>query len=325
MGDLKNAETYDFFQESYERFARLFRFKPRIVGHDMHPDYLSTQFASDMGIPSVAVQHHHAHIASVMAEHQLSEKVIGISFDGTGFGEDGNIWGGEFLLCDLAGFQRYTHFRYVPLPGGDAVTHEPWRAGLSYLVDAFGSISYEEYDFLRELPRETIELVMQAMDKGFNSPLSSSAGRLFDAVAAILGICPHSGFHAEAPMRLEDCMVPVDNGSYPYLITGEIDFRPTIRTIVAEYRSGRPVGEISTGFHNTLVQVMIDVAGRIKKETGISQVCLSGGAFQNRYLLGRTEHLLRKGGYKVYSNLQVPTNDGGIALGQLAIAAHRFQ
>ncbi|MDO8898082.1 MAG: carbamoyltransferase HypF, partial [Bacteroidales bacterium] len=200
IGDLKNAETLAFYEESFQRFSRLFRFEPSLIACDLHPDYLSTQFARSLGFETIEIQHHHAHIASCMAEHGLDEKVIGIALDGTGLGNDGTIWGGEFFVCDLFDFERAYYFDPVPLPGGDKVTHEPWRTAVSYLHKYFGKdIFLKKLPFLNGIDTKHLEVVFQAIDLKINCPLSSGAGRLFDAVAAITGICTESDFHAEAP------------------------------------------------------------------------------------------------------------------------------
>ncbi|NOX47241.1 MAG: carbamoyltransferase HypF [Chlorobi bacterium] len=324
IGDLKNLEALEFYTESFERHKKLFRMKPELVVHDMHPDYLSTKFAKELGITVVEVQHHHSHIASCMAEYNLDEKVIGISFDGTGLGDDGNIWGGEFFICDLAGYKRYTHFDYIPLPGGDRVTKEPWRTAISFLYKIYGEDFLElDLPFLRELDKPGLNLIVQAIEKNINCPLSSSAGRLFDAVAALTNICPVSKFHAEAPMCLEAEMNFAEAGAYPFDFGETISFEDTIREIVEDIKEGVLAADISTKFHNTIINVVFGVASMIRKETGLDKVVLSGGTFQNRYILQNVETLLTLEGFKVYSQANIPSNDGGVALGQIAIAAKR--
>ena len=300
--------------------------KPELVVHDMHPDYLSTKFAKEMGISAMEVQHHHSHIASCMAEYNLDEKVIGISFDGTGLGDDGMIWGGEFFICDLAGYKRYTHFDYIPLPGGDRVTKEPWRTAISYLYKIYGKAFLEmDIPFLNELDKSDLDLILQAIEKNINCPLSSSAGRLFDAVAALTNICPVSKFHAEAPMRLEAEMNFAEAGAYPFDFGETISFEDTIREIVEDIKEGVPAADISTKFHNTIINVVFGVASMMRKETGFDKVVLSGGTFQNRYILQNVETLLTLEGFKVYTQANIPSNDGGVALGQIAIAAKKRQ
>ncbi len=222
IGDLKNFETYAFYKETYERFKRLFRMKTDLVAHDLHPDYLSSRFAEELNLTAIPVQHHHAHIASVLAEHKLDEKVIGISFDGTGLGDDGNIWGSEFLICDLESYERISHLEYIPMPGGDRAAHEPWRMAVSYLYSVYGmELMNMNLPFLKRIKEGNLKLVLQSIEKNINCPLSSGAGRLFDAIAAILDLCSVSQFHAEAPMRLESVIHPGEKGSYFSVLGGK--------------------------------------------------------------------------------------------------------
>jgi hydrogenase maturation protein HypF len=326
IGDLKNLETYDFYKESFERYGRMFRFTPELVATDLHPDYLATRFAQELGLPAMGIQHHHAHIASCMAENHLDEQVIGVSLDGTGLGTDGNIWGGEFLLCDLSDFQRMAHLQYVPMPGGDKAAHEPWRMAISYLLHVYGLDFWNlELDFLKKTNPDHLSLVVQSMEKNINSPLTSSAGRLFDAVSAILGLCHKASFHAEAPMRLEAAIKAGESKEYPFqLLDGNIiSFKDTVRHIVADVLKKTDAGIIATRFHNTFISSILRTVKSISIESGLKKVALSGGVFQNRYLSERVEQRLDSGGFEVFVQKLVPTNDGGIALGQLAIAAKR--
>lgn len=327
IGDLKNAETLAFYEESFERFSALFRFKPQLAVCDLHPDYLSTRFAHQLGVETLEVQHHHAHIASCMAEHGLDEKVIGIALDGTGLGTDGTIWGGEYLICDLSDFSRHYYFDPVPLPGGDKVTDQPWRTAFAYLYKYFGLSIFIDENAMKLIPdQKDLPLLMQMIDQGINSPLSSGAGRLFDAVAALTGICTQSSFHAEAPMRLEAAIKENCQGKYLFEIEGQaICFRKMFYQILEDMKSGTSVGEISAKFHNTIIVINLKIAKALRIESGISKVVLSGGSFQNKYLLSHTENLLKKAGFEVFSHEKVPTNDGGISLGQLAIGAKFLQ
>ncbi len=321
IGDLKNPETFEFYEESFHRFKKLFRFEPGLVVHDQHPDYYSTQFAKTLDKPSLGVQHHHAHVASVMAEYQLDEDVIGISFDGTGLGTDSHIWGSEFMVTNLAGFDRRAHFEYMPMPGGDKVTHEPWRMALSYLYHYFGN-EFLHLPFLGQVNQNELELLLMAMDKKINSPLSCGAGRLFDAVAALLNVCPISKFHAEAPMRLEALLDEEVTGHYSYEFNREIiSFKKSFKEILADLQNQEAVPVISARFHNTIIQLTIEKVAEIYRDTGIRKVVLTGGTFQNRYLLKKLENRLAENKMEVFSPLKVPANDGGLALGQLAIAA----
>lgn len=324
IGDIKNFRTYEFYTESIERFRKLFRLNVNMVVHDLHPEYFSTKFALEYGVESIAVQHHHAHIASCMAENGIDEKVIGIAMDGTGLGTDNKIWGSEFFVCDLFDFERISHFEYIPLPGGDKVTEEPWRTGVSILYKYYGKDFLKmEFDFLKNIPKEALNIVIAAIDHKLNCPESCSAGRLFDAVAAITNICPVSDFHAEAPMRLEAAMDIETENRYSIEVNECISFQKTIEGIVMDIQNGVSKSEISAKFHNTVIFSMMHMSQKIRKKTGLNKIVLSGGSFQNVYLQSKSEQLLRKEGFLVYSHNKIPANDGGLALGQLAIAAKR--
>ncbi|MEE4259239.1 MAG: carbamoyltransferase HypF [Bacteroidales bacterium] len=323
IGDLKNLETLDFYTESVDRFKRLFRFEPQLAVCDMHPDYLSTHFARELNIPILETQHHHAHIASCMAEYKIDEKVIGISFDGTGYGTDGHVWGGEFFVCDLNDFERVSHFEYIPQPGGDVVTKHPWRMMLSYMQHYFGNDVIDQYPYLfNNIHAQELALVNVMLGKGINCPLTSSAGRLFDAVSALLNICKTASYHAEPPMRLES-VAKQTSENYAFNAGEEISFKPTFEGILKDIDQKIDVGVISGKFHNTIVQVIIKTAQKVSHQRGIKKVVLSGGSFQNRILLKKAENSLKDANFAVFSQSAIPSNDGGIALGQLAIAAKR--
>ncbi len=324
IGDLKNYETYEFYTGTIEKFIRLFRVSPSLVVSDMHPDYLSTRFAESLKIEHIKVQHHHAHIASCMAENKLDEPVIGVSFDGTGYGVDGNIWGSEFIIADLRDFERYTHFDYIELPGGDKAVEEPWRTAVSYLYRYFGNDFYDlKLPFLESIERKKTDMILAAIDKKINCPLTSGAGRLFDAVAAITGICSISKFHAEAPMRLESVTALNIEECYDFEINKTISFKNLFKELVIDIKEGISKSIISAKFHNTIIYVIFETLTKIRKETGIEKVALSGGTFQNKYILERLKTLLLHDKFKVYTQTGIPCNDGGVALGQLAIAAKR--
>jgi hydrogenase maturation protein HypF len=324
IGDLKNLETYRFFQETIRQFQKLFRLTPVTVVCDMHPDYLSSRYAEESGLEVIRVQHHHAHIASCMAEYRLDEKVIGVSMDGIGYGDDGHIWGGEFLVCDLADYERPCHFEYIPMPGGDKATEEPWRMAVSYLYTCYGKEFLNlDLPFLKRIDESAVRIVIQAIEKKINTPMTSSAGRLFDAIAAMTNICTHSDFHAEAPMRLESAIEPDDAGHYDFTISEEISFRETIRGVLDDMQDNVPVSRIAARFHNTIISVIFAAVSELADKTGIWKIVLSGGTFQNRYILERIEKKLTSAGLTVYSPREVPVNDGGVALGQLIIAAKR--
>jgi len=324
IGDLKNYETYEFYTETIDKFIRLFRVNPSLVVSDMHPDYMSTRYAENLKIDHIKVQHHHAHIASCMAENKLDEPVIGVSFDGTGYGADGNIWGSEFIIADLKDFQRYAHFDYIELPGGDKAVEEPWRTAVSYLCKYFGNDFYNlKLPFLENIDRKKIDMILTAIDKRINCPLTSGAGRLFDAVAAIAGICTTSKFHAEAPMRLESLVSQNVEECYDFEINKTISFKNLFKELVMDIKEGISKSIISAKFHNTIIYVIFETVTKMRKETGIEKVALSGGTFQNKYILERIKPLLLNEKFKVYTQTGIPCNDGGVALGQLAIAAKR--
>jgi hydrogenase maturation protein HypF len=324
MGDLKNMETYDFYTQTLQKFKHTFRVTPKIIVCDKHPNYLSTRFAQESGLPVAEVQHHHAHIASCMAENDIHQQVIGIVMDGTGYGDDGNIWGGEIMISDISSYQRCFHFHYVPIPGGDAAIKEPWRTGLAYLYKSFGDALYDlSIPFVQCLNKNNTGLLLEAMDKDINAPLSSSAGRLFDAIAAITGICTRASYHAEAPMRLEAAIESDIDTFYDYDIkNGLISFFPMIRAIVEDISSGLPVSLIAAKFHNTVCEAVINTAKYINNQYHIDKVVLTGGSFQNRYLLSHTVQKLADEGFDVYTHQKVPCNDAGIALGQVAVAGN---
>lgn len=326
IGDLKNARTLEFFEESILRYQSLFKFTPKLIVSDLHPDYLSSRYAEEQPVEQLKVQHHHAHMASCMAENRLDEQVIGIVFDGTGLGEDGNIWGGEFFTGDFNTYERVAHFEYLPLPGGDAVTKEPWRTGLSYLYAAFGK-AYRTLNipFVKNLDTYQAHMMTQMIDKNLNSPLSSSAGRLFDAVSAITNLCTKSTFHAEAPMRLEEAVGSCNTEDfYLYSMGKIIDFKPMMKAIVDDITQGESIDRIAAKFHNTLIRIAVDVCRKIRTEKKLNKVVLSGGSFQNRYLSERLERSLKTEGFIPFFHQKVPANDGGLALGQLAIAAKKL-
>jgi hydrogenase maturation protein HypF len=325
IGDLENFETLVFFEETLANLKKLFRIAPRAVAHDLHPRYLSTKYALDIpDLPKIGVQHHHAHVASCMAENGLSGDVIGVAFDGTGYGPDGAIWGGEFLVAGYAGFERRGRLRYVPLAGGDAAIREPWRAGLAYLEDALGSPARIE-----GVSEERARVVRRMIARGVNTVPTSSCGRLFDAVAAIIGLRREVTFEGQAAIELEAIAEPGEEGRYPFEIEGgdlwQVDFRPAIERIAHEAAAGVPRGAVAARFHNTLAAAVVETCRRIRGQAGPARVCLSGGTFQNVRLTESAAAGLREAGFEVFLHSRVPPNDGGIALGQAAIAAELLQ
>jgi len=331
IGDLENYETLQFFHETLEQMKRLFRVKPRVAAYDLHPGYLSTRFALELdGLEKIGVQHHHAHIASCMAENHLSGKVIGVAFDGTGYGTDGQIWGGEFLIADLADFQRRAHFRYVPLAGGDQAIREPWRAALSYLMETFDTERpWLDLPLGREIAAKKLEFVETMIRRRVNTVQTSSCGRLFDAVASILSLRHEVSYEGQAAIELEMAACEGVDDFYPFEIEDgepwQVDMRPAIRNIVDHLRRGVPAGVISARFHNTVAAAVTEVCGRLRQAEKLNRVCLSGGTFQNVYLLTHALAGLRRNGFEVFLHSRVPPNDGGVSLGQAVIASRKAE
>ena len=328
IGDLKNLESYQFLQLTVKHLKRILDIEPELIAYDLHPDYLSTQYALEQtNIPKVGVQHHHAHIVSCMTEHSLEGPVIGISFDGTGYGTDGKIWGGEILLVEGANFSRLAHFEYTPMPGGDAAIKEPWRMALSYLHQAYGD-EFLNFDlpFIKTVGRKKIELILQMIKKNINCPETSSLGRLFDGISAMLGICCRATYEGQPAIMLEQWAIEnkslttyrfnwqKENGLYK-IISATI-----IKDLVNDLIQRTPPEEISYKFHITLIQLLKELCITLQKESGINRVVLSGGVFQNITLLTGLQNALKNERFFVYSHEKVPTNDGGISLGQAAIA-----
>lgn len=327
LGDLENFETLRFFEETLERMCRLFHVKPTAVAHDLHPGYMSTQQALKMAVMRrIGVQHHHAHIASCMAEHGLDGRVIGVAWDGTGFGTDKTIWGGEFLAADLAGFDRYARLRPVLLPGGDAGVREPWRVARSYLLDTFGTMPPDARWALMA-PADRLRVVDTMLQRRVNTIPTSSAGRLFDAVASLIGLRHSVSFEGQAAMMLEaaaDAWSGRALEPYDFAVSGaspaDLDLRPMIRQIVDEVQHGETQQAIAARFHVTMVAVIVEVCRQMRSALQLDRVCLSGGCFQNALLLEGCLRALRCEGFAVFFQRIVPANDGGISLGQAAIA-----
>ncbi len=326
VGDLKNLEVYASFKQTIAHLQSILEVQPETVAHDLHPDYDSTRYAlEESGLEPVAVQHHHAHLASCLAEHGVEEPSIGIIFDGIGYGDDGNIWGGEFLVGDLSHYERVGHFRYQPMPGGDLATKEPWRMALSYLLSTYAEVP-DGLKIFDGIADNTLRLVVQATLKGINAPLISSCGRLFDAVAAILGLRQTVSFEGQAAMQLEMIADPNQAQAYPYVLSqikGRMIFDPLpmIDAISSDRLAGRPLKEIAGRFHLSLAAMIEEACAQVRLEKGVSQVVLSGGVFQNCLLTRLTLARLDRSGFKVLTHSLVPPNDGGLALGQAAVAA----
>ena len=330
IGDLENYETMQFFEETLANLKHIFRVVPRAAVYDLHPGYMSTRMALASGIErKIGVQHHHAHIASCMAENHLQGRVLGVAMDGTGFGTDGTVWGGEFLVADYAGFTRRAHLRNVLLPGGDAAVRQPWRMARSYLRDAFGQQMPGGVRGFEGIDEKQLALVDTMLTRRIQTVETSSCGRLFDAVASLLGVAQEVTFEGQAAIALEAMADDGVEDSYDFEIAeGEpmiLDFRPVIAAIVKDLSRGRRPGVISAAFHNSLSAAIGEMCGRIGAADGLNRVCLSGGSFQNLYLLGRTVVELRRRGFGVFLHAQVPANDGGLSLGQAMIAHQRMR
>ena len=333
IGDMENMKTLEHFDSTISLYERLFRIEPEIIAHDLHPDYLATKYAQELGefgIKLVPVQHHHAHIASCMADNGLEAPVIGIAFDGTGMGTDGNIWGGEFLIADCRNFSRAGHLEYLPLPGGDAAIKRPYRTAIGYILTLLGENTLnQDVSLMRKVDEIEIEIIKRQIERKINSPLSSSMGRLFDAISALLGIRSEIDYEGQAAIELEMAAHEKDSANahekYPYHIVEDkgiriVQLRDLLSAIIEDLHQGIPKGRISAKFHNAVAQMTNEMCHLIANETGISQIALSGGVFQNRLLSGKTVELLEKSGFQVFTHRQVPTNDGGISLGQAVIA-----
>ena len=333
IGDLENLATLEFFEESIRHFQKILQIEPQLVVCDMHPEYLSTKWAREQERwPVVEVQHHHAHIASAMAENQLKGEVIGLALDGTGYGTDGTIWGGEVLIASEVQFRRAAHFRKVPMPGGEKAIREPWRMATAYLQEA--SIPFEPESFFPDVTPEEAHLVHQMLQRRFNTPLTSSCGRLFDAVAALAGLRHRVGYEGQAAMQLEARVAVGENdagdASYPLPVRGnhfplELDWRPLLKAVWEDISRKRSVEEISSKFHASVIQALVEVSRRIRQEAGLERVVLSGGCFQNRILSEGLIQQLRAEGFRVYYHTVVPPNDGGLSLGQGYIAANQLK
>jgi hydrogenase maturation protein HypF len=334
IGDMENMETLEHFDSTISLYKRLFHIEPEIIAHDLHPDYLATKYARELGesdIKLIPVQHHHAHIASCMADNGLESPVIGVAFDGTGLGADGNIWGGEFLVADYRNFRRAGHLEYLPLPGGAAAIKRPRRTAIGYVLTLLGENALDHgLPVMGEADDMEIEIIKRQIERRINSPLSSSMGRLFDAISALLGIRGEIDYEGQAAVELEMAAYEEEYAyaqeSYPYRIVEENGIRivqlgDLLSAVIEDLHQGISKGRISVKFHNTVAQMINEMCHLIADETPmVSGVALSGGVFQNRLLLRKTVSLLESSGFQVFTHRQVPCNDGGISLGQAVIA-----
>jgi len=327
IGDLENAETLRSFTEGIEHFRRLFDVDPQVVAHDLHPEYLSTKYALDLdGVKLEGVQHHHAHIASCLADNRADGPVIGVAFDGTGYGADGTIWGGEFLLADLASFERAGHLAPVPMPGGAAAIRQPWRMAAAYLDAAYSGAPPDRLAVVQRNAAHWPAIVAMAR-RGVNSPVTSSAGRLFDAVAALLGVRDAINYEGQAAVELEQLADPDEAGCYQAQIGNHVPFGINGCDLVLEaaedIAAGTPREVVAARFHNGVAAVIEAACVLLRERHHLSTVALSGGVFQNLLLLHRAVARLEARGFRVLVHSRVPCNDGGISLGQAVVAAAR--
>lgn len=335
LGDLDDYENFRYFEETLAHLKKLFSFRPELVVSDLHPDFWSTRYARNLKIPHLQVQHHYAHSLAPLIEHQLppGEKFLAVSWDGFGYGADGQAWGGEFLLADYDGYERYAHFDYVPLPGGDAAAREPWRMAVAHLYRAFGP-DLPRLQPLAAIPDNRLQPLRLMMDRKINSLLTSSAGRLFDAVAFICGLAPaRVEFEAEAPSRLEAAASRVKskrNQGYSFLVNRDsrpyrVDFSPTITELVLDLKKKVRPELVAWKFHLTLVRVILEMTVLARKEHGLNRVVMTGGVFLNRLLTEETERVLRKNGFEVLRPVLYSPGDESLSLGQIAYALNKVR
>jgi hydrogenase maturation protein HypF len=331
IGDLEYLETFRAFEQGIAHLRRLFRARPEAVAHDLHPDYRSTRFARELaereGLPAVGVQHHHAHIAAGMADNDLpgGERVIGVALDGTGYGTDGAIWGGEFLLAGYRDFERVLHLAPCPLPGGDAAVRNPCRMALAWMRRA--GIPWDpSLPPVAAASAEERTVVERLLESGINAPPTTSAGRLFDAAASLAGVRHRVTYEAQAACELEAVIDPSERGAYPFVLEGNVlDPAPALRELAADVRAGRPVGVLSARFHHGLADAVTAACRRLRDASGLGRVVLSGGVWQNLVLLRETTARLEAAAFEVLPHRRVPANDGGLALGQAVVAAARLR
>lgn len=336
IGDLQNQSTLDSFTHTVSHISEILQIKPEVVACDLHPDYLSTRFSEDLALPLIRVQHHHAHLAACMAENNLVGEVIGIIFDGTGYGSDGTIWGGEFLVGGYDDFKRVGHFQALPQPGGDAAVREPWRMAMAYLYDAVGEEAFTlDHPLTRHLSKMEMELFAQMLRRRINSPLTSSCGRLFDAVAAMLGLRYFVSYEGQAAIELEALAEDENKDrnkdtTYTYNILShpdtplKLDFSPMFSELLADLQLDITTASIAYRFHQTVAAASTKLCLQIAQSSGLNRVILSGGVFQNRLLAEMLYNNLANIDFKVFTHHLTPPNDGSIALGQAAVAGWKI-
>lgn len=330
IGEMDNWETYQDFQKAIQHYQTLFRINPEAIGYDLHPDYVSTKYALQIStqnhLPSYPIQHHHAHLAAVLVENGLPAKqdIAGLIFDGTGYGLDGTIWGGEILIGNVLEFKRVYHLKQVPLPGGEASIRKPARMALSALW-AY-DLPWEEHLLpVKALDRKELAALNNQLEQGINTPSTSSMGRLFDAIAALVGVRETITYEAQAAIELEALADQHELGYYAWRMDGPlIDIKLLLQAVLRDLRDHVDVSIISARFHNTMVQLSIEIAKTIRHEYGIRQIALSGGVWQNQFLIEKTYHALEKEGFAPLIHRYLPPNDGCVAFGQALIAAYRY-
>ncbi len=335
IGDMENYETLRSFREGIEHYCKLFDVSPILVAYDLHPEYLSTKYARELeeaGLTGVSVQHHHAHIAGCLADNErpADERVIGVALDGTGYGTDGAVWGGEFFEGSLEeGFARRAHLEYVPLPGGTAAIRQPWRMALAQLITLYGEEETLKLPLaaVRRAGERNVRLIARLVERNLNTPPTSSAGRLFDAVAALVGVpgSARTTYEGQAAIELELAANDPTNQAYPFRLRPEnegwiVETREIIRGVVDDILAGTTTGEISSRFHRTMAEVVVTGCEEVREAGGTTAVALSGGTFQNMLLLEQVVGFLEERGFEVYRHRRVPANDGGLALGQAILA-----
>ncbi len=328
IGDLENAETLDSFERTLELYKDLFRVQPALLAHDLHPEYLSTKWALEQDLPKVGVQHHHAHIVSVTAEHGIAEKVVGLSFDGTGYGPDGRIWGGEALICDWIGYERAAHLRYVPMPGGSGAIRRPARMALGVLHE-YGLLGHPgAAPLLSRLAPGEERTILTMIERDVNCPLTSSMGRLFDVVAAITGVADDARYEGEAAILFEAAADTSAEGSYSLTLTQSdvlgaplvIDAGAMLAEVLADVHHGIPVGVISMRFHRAVVECIVHLGTELTQRAGTRYVALAGGVFMNRLVLGGAVAGLSTAGLAPLTHVSLPVNDGAVSFGQAVVA-----
>jgi len=331
IGDMENLETVEHFTDTISLYQKLFRVEPEIIAHDLHPEYLSTKYAREQAnispdITLVPVQHHHAHIASCLTDNGVNGPVIGVAFDGTGYGTDGTIWGGEFMVADYRHFTRMGHLDYLPLPGGALAVKKPYRTAAGYLLTLFNELK-PGLPFLNRIDHKELEIIENQITKKINCPLTSSCGRLFDAVSALLGVRGEIDYQSQAAVELEMLASSAvqETAHYPFNVTEQdgvyiIQLHDLFTALIKDLHNNTTTASIAARFHNTIARIILKLCQVISMQTGIKQVALSGGVFQNRLLLSRAHRLLESCRFQVLTHRQVPSNDGGISLGQVTIA-----